>query len=382
MIYLFIKLFIFIINLLFQYESQEITEKKVQLAKRTQDQLQEILKRKQSLTLNLKRALPASPGRSSSSSDVLSSHDLKSFQDACNRKLRIASALCLLPSDLPSSSDTTETFHTAAANSPELRSFFPEIDITEVKDTESNKIVEENKINNKEDSNEYKNQTAEKVQSPSLLPTISSNSTDNNIQISPNTKLKEEKEDEEIVIEKIHDKVLEKEVNSNIDEKREIFIKDDEIESQEVASIEMRIQENKEMKRLNEKINQQRMVVMKCLETSSPAKDDLNQQILVLQDLQRQQIELEVWLLKQEKRFQIRKGTSQTELPVNYGETESEDDSNWNLPSGSNQQESDRDTISDRMDEQTTNQSIIPRIPTTRGYSSVYLTVSTKFNIN
>ncbi|XP_074103740.1 kinesin-like protein 98A isoform X2 [Cotesia typhae] len=357
-----------------EYESQEITEKKVQLAKRTQDQLQEILKRKQSLTLNLKRALPASPGRSSSSSDVLSSHDLKSFQDACNRKLRIASALCLLPSDLPSSSDTTETFHTAAANSPELRSFFPEIDITEVKDTESNKIVEENKINNKEDSNEYKNQTAEKVQSPNLLPTISLNPTDNNIQISPNTKLKEEKEDEEIVIEKIHDKVLEKKVNSNIDEKREIFIKDDEIESQEVASIEMRIQENKEMKRLNEKINQQRMVVIKCLETSSPAKDDLNQQILVLQDLQRQQIELEVWLLKQEKRFQIRKGTSQTELPVNYGETESEDDSNWNLPSGSNQQESDRDTISDRMDEQTTNQSITPRIPTARGYSSVYLT--------
>ncbi|CAG5107813.1 Similar to Klp98A: Kinesin-like protein Klp98A (Drosophila melanogaster) [Cotesia congregata] len=357
-----------------EYEGQEITEKKVQLAKRTQDQLQEILKRKQSLTLNLKRALPASPGRSSSSSDVLSSHDLKSFQDACNRKLRIASALCLLPSDLPSSTDTTETFHTAAANSPELRSFFPEIDITEVKDIESNKIVEENKINKNEDSNEYKNQTAEKVQSTSLLPTISSNPADNNIQISPNTKLKEEKEGEEVIIEKINDKVLEKKINSNIDEKKDIFIKNDEIESQEVASIDMRIQENKEMKRLNEQINQQRMVVMKCLETSSPAKDDLNQQILVLQDFQRQQIELEVWLLKQEKRFQMPKGTSQTELPVNYGETESEDDGNWNLPSGSNQQESDRDTMSDRIDEQTTNQSITPRIPTTRGYSSVYLT--------
>ncbi|XP_044599491.1 kinesin-like protein Klp98A isoform X2 [Cotesia glomerata] len=357
-----------------EYEGQEITEKKVQLAKRTQDQLQEILKRKQSLTLNLKRALPASPGRSSSSSDVLSSHDLKSFQDACNRKLRIASALCLLPSDLPSSTDTTETFHTAAANSPELRSFFPEIDTIEVKDIESNKIVDENKTNENEDSNEYKNQTAEKVQSTGLLPTISSNPSDNNIQISPNTKLKEEKEGEEVIIEKINDKVLEKKINSNIDEKKDIFIKDDEIESQEVASIDMRIQENKEMKRLNEKINQQRMVVMKCLETSSPAKDELNQQILVLQDFQRQQIELEVWLLKQEKRFQMQKGTSQTELPVNYGEIESEDDSNWNLPSGSNQQKSDRDTMSDRIDEQTTNQSITPRIPTTRGYSSVYLT--------
>lgn len=342
------------------------------------------MKRKQSLTLNLKRSLPASSsGRSSSSSDIYSSHDLKSFQDACNRKLRIASALCLLPSDLASSTDTSETFHTAAADSPELRSFFPDINIAEMIDIKSNKIVDENINKEKENNDELNNQTAEKTEvKNSLLSSISLNYSVNSTEVTPNSReCKEEKEDkdEEVVIEKkIDDKILEKHIISNLNEDNDKFMTDDNIESQEVANIDKRIQENKEMKRLNEMVNQQRMVVMKCLETSSPAKDEVNRQILILQDLQRQQIELEVWLLKREKQFKLGKGVSQISMmkpPIDYVETESEDDSNWNLPSGSNQQESDRDTMSDRVDEPPS-RSITPGVPTTRGYSSVYLRVS------
>ncbi|XP_057339285.1 kinesin-like protein Klp98A isoform X1 [Microplitis mediator] len=364
-----------------EYEGQEITEKKLQLAKRTQDQLQEILKRKQSLTLNLKRSLPASSsGRSSSSSDIYSSHDLKSFQDACNRKLRIASALCLLPSDLASSTDTSETFHTAAADSPELRSFFLDTNIAEMIDIKTNKIVDENINNEKENNDELNNQTAEKTEvKNNLLSNISLNPSVISTEVTPNSKeCKEEKEDEdeEVVVEKkIDDNILEKNIIPNVNEDNDKFMTDNNIESQEVANIDKRIQENKEMKRLNEMVNQQRMVVMKCLETSSPAKDEVNRQILILQDLQRQQIELEVWLLKREKQFKLGKGVSQISMmkpPVDYVETESEDDSNWNLPSGSNQQESDRDAMSDRVDEPPS-RSITPGVPTTRGYSSVYL---------
>lgn len=59
------------------------------------------------------------------------------------------------------------------------------------------------------------------------------------------------------------------------------------------------------MKRLNAKIARQRMLVMKCLEASPPSKDELNRQICALQDLQRQQIELEVSLLEQERKTSL-----------------------------------------------------------------------------
>lgn len=59
------------------------------------------------------------------------------------------------------------------------------------------------------------------------------------------------------------------------------------------------LERSQTMKRLNAKIARQRMLVMKCLEASPPSKDELNRQICALQDLQRQQIELEVSLLEQ-----------------------------------------------------------------------------------
>ena len=92
------------------------------LAKRSQEQLQEILRRKQSLSLNLKRALPAFSNDCSLSGDEIHQNgDTQMFDNTCNRKLQIASALSLLPQDIPSSIDTADTFHTAAADSPELR---------------------------------------------------------------------------------------------------------------------------------------------------------------------------------------------------------------------------------------------------------------------
>lgn len=356
------------------------------MAKRTQEQLQEILKRKQSLSLNLKRSMPASPGRSSSSSDILSSRDLKSFQDACNRKLRIASALCLLPSDLPSSTDTTETFHTAAANSPELRSLFPETNrsIELTPEIKLSPIINENEKQDENVCNECKNQTTgEKTEVKHISPNKNSCIVTNNIlPIEVNIKATDDYS------------ANKSNLNHDEDEEDDTFGSHTR-DSQETLAIgqedeEMSTEDNEEMKRLNQMITRQRMVVMKCLEANTPAKDDLNKEIMKLQDLQRQQIELEVWLLKREKQYQLKKGTSKLlmmEPKIDYVETESEDDNHWNsqnsvvkptnLPITSNRSSiSGRDALSEPDDESQINRINPPKMPPTRGYSSVYLTVS------
>ncbi|XP_034938615.1 kinesin-like protein Klp98A [Chelonus insularis] len=360
----------------FEFEGQRL-----QLAKRSQEQLQDILKRKQSLTLNLKRALPASPGRSSSSSDIFSSRDLKSTQDPCNRKLRIASALSLLPSDLPSSGDTTETFHTAAANSPELRSFFPEVNTTEENpDVILNETIEKNGKIETEVGNEHETQIpSEKTEVETNSKNINSNS---EINSNVTSSIEEKKENSS-------DKAVGKCSCSSLEEEKDVFITDKQIESQTANDKEYRMQENQEMKRLNQKIAEQKMLVMKCLDANTPSRDDLNRQIIVLQDLQKQQIELEIWLMRRDQHYKLKKGASKIAMmdpPVDSVETGSEDDSNWNsngssfskptplLSVHSRLQESDRNALSDQTDEQSTSHSVTPKLLPTRGYSSVYLT--------
>ncbi|EZA56695.1 Kinesin-like protein [Ooceraea biroi] len=223
-----------------------VSEKKLLLAKRTEEQLQEIVRRKQSLSLDLKRALPASPGDERSSyGETASDCDSKSlFQEATNRKHQIASALKLLPQSIPSSIDTAETFHTAAADSPELRIF-------ENADAMRNNAMKVERENNEErkENGMRDDHLAQDDANLSQLATVTL--------ISEN------------------------------------MLQD---------SLESPIQQNPAMKRLNQRIARQRMMVMRCLDAGTPSKEDLNRQIMILQDLQRQQIELEVSLLEDERK--------------------------------------------------------------------------------
>ncbi|XP_044013753.1 kinesin-like protein KIF16B isoform X2 [Aphidius gifuensis] len=315
------------------FENDGIAEKKLLLAGQTPEQLQEIIKKKQSFSLNLRRALPASPNKSSTSSscsanELLSTHDLKSFQDACNEKVKIASALSLFtPDDVPSSSDTSETFHTAAA------------------------------------ADDY---------SPEQQPAV------DEITLDKNTSTK----------------LIKYSINNNIIKENDFNNDDDDDDDDGMP------ENNPAMKKLNNKICQQRGLVMKCLEKNSPANKDLNHEILILQDLQRQQIELEIWLLKQEKQKII---SSSSELVINYSETEESEDENngqWNkkrLSSSSSSSSSLRHSpivinnndnklikkktttttttneISTSSVDLTTVEKTIPSV-VNRGYSSVYLT--------
>uniref|UniRef100_A0A0C9QMU2 KIF16B_0 protein n=1 Tax=Fopius arisanus TaxID=64838 RepID=A0A0C9QMU2_9HYME len=373
-----------------EFEGQEITEKKLVLAKRTQEQLQEILKRKQSLSLNLKRALPASPGRSSSSSDVLSSCDLKSFQDACNRKLRIASALCLLPPDLPTSTDT-ETFHTAAADTPDPQnSVSPSSPVNPIVPTDPNYALDHE--NPQDDFPESKNHEIDDELVEEVFDHRISSKKDEideklNHQIISSRSEKEEKtelmsDNYEIIASTDDNKELDNDlvenskrdgITANEDEDDDETFASHERGSLETLSDDPSRQESQAMKRLNQRIARQKMTVMRCLESTTPAKEDLNRQILVLQDLQRQQIELEIWLLKRGKNYQGMRMSSEIEGTGEYLETESEDD-NWS--SGVNGGLGDgRDVMSDQdEDARREARNGEQKGAVSRGYSSVYLT--------
>ncbi|XP_015122928.1 kinesin-like protein KIF16B isoform X2 [Diachasma alloeum] len=394
-----------------EFEGQEITEKKLVLAKRTQEQLQEILKRKQSLSLNLKRALPASSGRSSSSSDVLASCDLKSFQDACNRKLRIASALCLLPPDLPISTDTTETFHTAAAETPDLQSFSsPSNSVDPVNSIKSNDPINPPDHENFQELNDPKTDDKQEgnLFNHRIIPSsedkiddkitnhqmISSNEFIDDKLMNHQMSSRSEKQEEKTELMSDNYEIIEptddnKELNSDLVENPKDNDDDDDEDSTfashergslETLSDDPSSQENQAMKRLNQRITRQKMTVMRCLESSTPAKDDLNRQILVLQDLQRQQIELEIWLLKKGKDYEMRRGLKGAEGRADYLETESEDD-NWNsgvdgdIGGVGRGLMGERDVMSDQdEDGREAIRNGAQKGPVSRGYSSVYLT--------
>lgn len=229
------------------------------LAKRTQEQLEEIVRRKQSLSLDLKRATPAFLDDDCSSNDcdeTAFSCNSRSFQEPGSRKYQIVSNLNLLPQSIPSS-DTVETFHTAAADSPELRITFENADTTCISDLMKNEFTNE----------EQDGHLTHDDRSSSTVETKRAASTE----------LMNDEEKKAPMVSTIPENMLQ-------------------------DTLESPIQQNPAMKRLNQRIARQRMMVMRCLDAGTPSKDDLNRQIMILQDLQRQQIELEVSLLEDERK--------------------------------------------------------------------------------
>lgn len=342
------------------------------------------------MSLNLRRALPASPGgRSTSSEEMVSSCDLKSFQDACNRKLKIASALCLLPQDPPSSVETAETFHTAAADSPELRSLFPETAafLTRRKSETRLERVTKEKLpdDEKRDADTcLESKVDEKIVDPvdqSAAPPLKHPANDRPFDSPIDDQCRDSNCDGDSKNGVESDSGAPSETSSlrnRIDSQETLAVDDDNL-----------IRDNQTMKRLNQRIARQRMHVMRCLEASTPSKDDLNRQISILQDLQKQQIELEVSLLEKEKNcLQDRVAGSGVDTAADYSDVESADAGRWNSgASGTNAssvsivatarpQMTSRGTLSDPDEEVPRNRPVASRASPSRGYSSVYLTVS------
>ncbi|XP_043485779.1 kinesin-like protein Klp98A isoform X2 [Polistes fuscatus] len=368
-------------------EGDGSTEKKVFLAKRSQEQLEEIVRRKQSLSLNLKCALPASPSEKMSSGDeVVSGCELKSFQDSCNRKLQIASALSMLPQDIPSSVDTGETFHTAAGDSPEPRLLFQEV-------IEHNRDKLEREMSDKElKKQEEDKEEQEELRQEEKLQELLNGSTN----LYSNVKEEEEEEEECRKLNYIERK------SSNESTSNTEINKDDNdtlntrsstnstMENDEILqdSLESPIQSNPAMKRLNQRIARQRMMVMRCLESSTPSKEDLNRQISILQDLQKQQIELEVSLLEDERKIPKSLSNEDDRLSTNsvvgddrtqidtksYLDLTSTNNSATLLTVATTRSHLFRNNRPNSNEEDVTSESMVSRISSGRGYSTVYLT--------
>jgi len=338
------------------------------LAKRTEEQLQEIVRRKQSLSLDLKRALPASPDdeRSSYGGETASGDSKLSFQEMTNRKHQIASALSLLPQSVPSSIDTAETFHTAAADSPEPRIF-------ENTDTMRNNVakIDENKGEREENGMRDNHSAQDYV---NLSEAMNENSTD----VSKIASTESMRTDEE-------ERKVQPTTVTTISEN---MLQD---------SLESPIQQNPAMKRLNQRIARQRMMVMRCLDAGTPSKEDLNRQIMILQDLQRQQIELEVSLLEDERknnssqqlqfdeendgigndRLVVNKAEDAQHEPNAYCSVESTNNSSAILLTvAQTRSQLFRNNRPNANDQETLSESLASKRSSNRGYSTVYLTVS------
>lgn len=345
--------------------------------------MQEILRRKQSLSLNLKRALPASPGdRSSSGDETTSSCDMKSFQDANNRKLQIASALSLLPQSVPSSIETMETFHTAAADSPDPPVVFVDADTTRTSDSaEKNEDAQEQEGESGEDDVTRDSRRSPEVESEGTT-IINTDKISFTTETAATTSDEEEQKDEEE--EKKKKKTSSPTVTSAIMESS--ILQD---------SLESPIQQNPAMKRLNQRIARQRMMVMRCLEANTPSKEDLNRQITILQDLQKQQIELEVSLLEDERKNQrqppARCSDGDDRLAIasvgNVDYVQNEPNAYCSVESTNNssailltvattRSQLFRNNRPNTNDQETLSETTPPRRSSSRGYSTVYLTVS------
>ncbi|XP_058799880.1 kinesin-like protein Klp98A isoform X2 [Phymastichus coffea] len=360
-----------------------LTDKKIFLAARSQEQLDEILRRKRSLSLNLRRALPASPDAHSTSSDeMLSSMDQlpNGLEDDenYNRKRKLAAALNLMYPDLSNSIDTAEsgldTFHTAAADSPPDQFLSAEL---ECKGRKEEKESADVKDNNEDNDNNlvFKTSTDEikefKRTSESKFDGVDADSAGNTT-----------------------------ETNSSSSAPMENHVNDSAIDTDnsQLHSEESVLKSSQTMKRLNQKIARQRMLVMKCLEASPPSKDELNRQIAALQDLQRQQIELEVLLLERERNCssQIGDDSSSTilndsceRLPRDLLAEQCSDEKGRDATTEQNQSFcNSTNNLSNFMprsyvrsrssndDEgnQHSRRGCVARVPQIRGYSSVYLT--------
>jgi kinesin family protein 16B len=356
----------------FQVTVEGVSDKKLFLAKRTEEQLQEIVRRKQSLSLDLKRALPASPGDEQSSYSAETASDCNSklsFQEMTNRKHQIASALSLLPQSVPSSVDTAETFHTAAADSPELRIFE---NTNTMQMSNAAKIENENNDERKENGMRDDRSTQNDV---NLSQAMNENSTD----VSKITSTESTRTDEE-------ERKVQLTTMTAISEN---MLQD---------SLESPIQQNPAMKRLNQRIARQRMMVMRCLDAGTPSKEDLNRQIMILQDLQRQQIELEVSLLEDERKNNSSQqlqfdeeddGISNDRLVINETEdVQHESNAYCSVVEPTNNSSAILLTVAQTRsqlfrnnrpnanDQETLSESLASKRSSNRGYSTVYLTVS------
>lgn len=347
-----------------ELEGEGSTEKKLLLAKRSQEQLQEILRRKQSLSLNLKRALPAFSNDCSLSGDEIHQNgDTQMFDNTCNRKLQIASALSLLPQDIPSSIDTADTFHTAAADSPELRiQEFEDSEIKESQESSNERQKELEKVspevhleNNRTKMCEAENRSLVNLNRKSSIDTIKS-----------------------------------EQCNGTVSEKTESKSPTNSIMEEDIPedSLESPVQQNPAMKRLNQRIARQRMMVMRCLEANTPSKEDLNRQIAILQDLQKQQIELEVSLLKDERKNLKQQSKSQCDDRLLASDINDRTQSVETITCGDIESTTNSATLltlattrspilrnhRPNTNEENLSESIAPRISSGRGYSTVYLT--------
>lgn len=333
------------------------------LAKRTQEQLEEIVRRKQSLSLDLKRATPAFLDSCSSNGcdETAFSCNSRSFQEANSRKHQIASDLNLLPQSIPSS-DTVETFHTAAADSPELRIAFEDANTMCISDLTKNESANEER-DGRDDRNlsemETKNTTNANTCRTTSMELVSDEET--KVQLP--------------IISTIPENMLQ-------------------------DTLESPIQQNPAMKRLNQRIARQRMMVMRCLDAGTPSKDDLNRQIMILQDLQRQQIELEVSLLEDERKTYSTKqlqcggdgeGDDHSDRLVN-NETENYVQNEPNaycsvveptnnssailLTVAQTRSQLFRNNRPNTNNQETLSESLASKRSSSRGYSTVYLTVS------
>lgn len=329
------------------------SEKKLWLARRSQEQLDEIERRKQSLSLDLKRVLPGSPGSSNGCNEPSSSCDSASFQEANNRKFQFATALSLLPQSIPSS-DTAETFHTAAADSPELRLVFENTDALRMNNSARNGLENFVERDNK----------------------ISS-------QVMSNTNVGEAMSDEE------------RKQPTAVSAIPESMLQD---------SLESPIQQNPAMRRLNQRIARQRMMVMRCLDAGTPSKEDLNRQIMILQDLQKQQIELEVSLLEDERKSHstnrqlqcggVDGGDDRLVVSETEDYVQKEPNAYCSVVEPTNNSSAILLTVAQPRsqlfrnnrpnvnDQETLSESLAPKRSSNRGYSTVYLTVSYSLTIS
>lgn len=330
-----------------------VSEKKLWLSRRSQEQLEEIERRKQSLSLDLKRVLPASLDSLNGCDEPSSTCDSTSFEEANNRKF--ATALSLFPQGIPSS-DTAETFHTAAADSPEPRLVFENADTLQMNNSARN---------GPENSEEPDNK-------------VSSQMTRNIGEVTNNEEMKQP-----TVVSTIPESMLQ-------------------------DSLESPIQQNPVMRRLNQRIARQRMMVMRCLDAGTPSKEDLNRQIMILQDLQKQQIELEVSLLEDERKSHminrqlqcggVDGGDDDDNDRLVISETEDyvqkEPNAYCSVVEPTNNSSAILLTVAQPRsqlfrnnrpnvnDQETLSESLAPKRASSRGYSTVYLTVSCSLTIS
>ncbi|XP_011503614.1 PREDICTED: kinesin-like protein KIF16B [Ceratosolen solmsi marchali] len=250
-----------------------ISDKKFLLATRSQDQLEEIVRRKCSLSLNLKQALPAFSrddfskiSGAEGSDEGLSDLELGPSEQ---RKCKIAAALNIVYPELESIIDTAETFHTATANSPDVR-----VQLSVLLDKGVPHVETQSK-NNKDNKNDSELNFRTSTEDIQFFQHCSSSSKDNRTCYESSRDVEMSSSSELGIIKQVG--------MTQLTSRRDSMIERSQI-----------------MNRLNQKIAYQRTLVMKCLESNPSSKEELNHQIIVLQDLQQQQIELEFSLLEQE----------------------------------------------------------------------------------